>query len=51
MTAAQRTICQLREDRRRAMLVVAAVTWGLLMPLIYLAVAAEPLKVGGLPVT
>jgi hypothetical protein len=50
MTAAQRTLCRLWEDHRKAMLVVA-VTWGLLMPLIYLAVAAEPLKVGGLPVT
>jgi hypothetical protein len=51
MTAAKRTLCQLWEGHRKAMLVVAAVMWGLLMPLIYLAVAAEPLKVGGLPVT
>jgi hypothetical protein len=38
------------ENRRTAML-VAAVAWGLLVPLAYLALAAEPLKVGGLPVT
>jgi hypothetical protein len=30
---------------------VAAVMLGLLIPLIYLALAAEPLKVAGLPVT
>jgi hypothetical protein len=51
MTAVRRALCQLWEDHRKVMRVVAAATWGLLMPLIYLAVAAEPLKVGGLPVT
>jgi hypothetical protein len=44
-------ICQFWEDHRRALPVVAAVMWGLLVPLLYLTVAAEPLKVAGLPVT
>jgi hypothetical protein len=51
MGSGKRTISQFWEDHRKAMLVVAAVTWGLLIPVIYLAVAAEPLSIGGLPVT
>jgi hypothetical protein len=38
-------------DSVRKAVLVAAAMWGLLMPLVYLALAAEPLKVGGLPVT
>jgi hypothetical protein len=51
MNSVRPTVSRFRENHRKAMLVVAAVTWGLLMPLTYLALAAEPLKVGGLPVT
>jgi hypothetical protein len=51
MQSVQRTIFQSWEVRRKAMLVVAAVTSGLLIALLDLALAAEPLKVGGLPVT
>jgi hypothetical protein len=50
MNSVRPTIPRFRENRRTVML-VAAVVWGLLMPLTYLALAAEPLKVGGLPVT
>ncbi len=50
MLSVKRTISQFWEDHRRATL-VAAVTWGLLLPVLSLAVAAESLKVGGLPVT
>ncbi|MGH8066689.1 MAG: hypothetical protein ACRERE_15930 [Candidatus Entotheonellia bacterium] len=50
MNSVRPAVSRFREDHRKAML-VAAVTWGLLMPLTYLALAAEPLKVGGLPVT
>jgi hypothetical protein len=50
MASGKRTIRQLWDDHRKAML-VAAMTWGLLISLAYLALAAEPLKVGGLPVT
>ena len=50
MPSAKHTISQFWVDHCRALL-VAAVTWGLLMPLFSLAVAAESLKVGGLPVT
>lgn len=51
MTSGRRTISRLWEAHRKARLVVAAVMCGLLPPLIYLALAAEPLKVAGLPVT
>ena len=50
MPSAKRTISLFWEDHRRAIL-MAAVTWGLLLPVLSLAVAAEPLKVGALPVT
>lgn len=50
MPAVQRTVAQVWAEHRKARLVVAAM-WGLLLLLISLAVAAEPLKVGGLPVT
>jgi hypothetical protein len=50
MDTVRPTVSRLRENHRRA-IPVAAVAWGLLMPLTYLALAAEPLKVGGLPVT
>ena len=50
MNSVRPTVSRFLEDRRTAML-VATVAWGLLMPLTYLALAAEPLKVGGLPVT
>jgi hypothetical protein len=51
MPSVKRTFSAFWEEHRKAMLVVAAVTCGLLLSLISLAVAAEPLKVGGLPVT
>jgi hypothetical protein len=51
MQLIQRTISRFCKDHRQVMLVMAAVTWSLLMPLIGGALAAEPLKVGGLPVT
>jgi hypothetical protein len=51
MISGRRILCQFRESRRKARLVVMASIWGILPPLIYLAVAAEPLKVAGLPVT
>jgi len=51
MPSVTRTISQFREDHHKVMLVVAALTWGLLMPLLSLAVAAESMKIGGLPVT
>jgi len=51
MTPVQRIVCQFWEEHRRAMPVVVAVMWGLLLPIICLALAAEPLKVAGLPVT
>jgi hypothetical protein len=51
MQTVKRTISQGWEGHRKAMLVTAAATWVLLIPLIYLALAAEPLRVGGLPVT
>ena len=50
MPSVKRTISQSWEAHYRAIL-VAAVTWGLLLPVLSLAAAAEPLKVGGLPVT
>jgi hypothetical protein len=51
MPSVKHTISEFWEEHRKAMLVVAAVTCGLLFPWISLAVAAEPLKIGGLPVT
>jgi hypothetical protein len=51
MNSGRGIICQFWEDHRKAVPVVAAVMLGLLIPLIYLALAAEPLKVAGLPVT
>ena len=51
MPAVKRTISEFCEDHRKAMLAVAAMTWVLLMSLFSLAGAAEPLKIGGLPVT
>jgi hypothetical protein len=50
MPSAKHTISPFLVEHRRVLL-MAAVTWGLLMPLLSLAVAAESLKVGGLPVT
>jgi hypothetical protein len=50
MPSAKRTVSQFWEDHCRALL-LTAITWGLLLPLISLEVAAESLKVGGLPVT
>jgi hypothetical protein len=51
MISGRRIISQFWEAHRKVRLVVAAVMCGILPPLIYLAVAAEPLKVAGLPVT
>ena len=51
MTSGKRTISQFWENPYQATLVVVAVTWSLLLPFVYLALAAEPLSVGGLPVT
>jgi hypothetical protein len=51
MNSVHRTIPLFCEDHRKAMLVVAAVLWSLLLPFISLTLAAEPLKVAGLPVT
>jgi hypothetical protein len=51
MPSVKRTFSEFWEEHRKAMLVAATVTCGLLFSLISLAVAAEPLKVGGLPVT
>jgi hypothetical protein len=51
MQTVKRIISQGWEGHRKAMLVTAAATWVLLIPLIYLALAVEPLRVGGLPVT
>jgi len=50
MPSAKHIISQFWEEHCRALL-LTAVTWGLLLPLLSLAVAAESLKVGGLPVT
>jgi hypothetical protein len=51
MQTVKRAIPQCWAGHRKAMLVTAVVTGVLLIPLIYLALAAEPLRVGGLPVT
>jgi hypothetical protein len=51
MTSGKRTIAQFWENPCPATLVVVAVTWSLLLPFISLVMAAEPLSVGGLPVT
>jgi len=51
MTSGKRIISQFWEHPRQAMLVVVAVTSSLVLPFVYLALAAEPLSVGGLPVT
>jgi hypothetical protein len=51
MTLGLRIVSRCWENHRKVRLVVAAVMWGLLIPLLYLAMAAEPLKVAGLPVT
>ena len=51
MPSVKRIVFLFCEDHRKAMLVVAAVMCGLLLPLVSPAVAAEPLKIGGLPVT
>jgi hypothetical protein len=51
MISGRRTISQFWEAHRKVRLVGATVMCGLLLPLIYLVVAAEPLKVAGLPVT
>ena len=51
MISGRRAISQFWEAYRKVRLVGVAVMCGLLLPLIYLAVAAEPLKVAGLPVT
>jgi len=51
MPAVERTISAFCEDHRKAMLAAAAMTWVLLIALMSLAMAAEPLKIGGLPVT
>jgi hypothetical protein len=51
MISGRRVISQFWEAHRKVRLVVAAVMLGLLIPLIDLALAAEPLKVAGLPVT
>jgi hypothetical protein len=51
MISGRRILCQVWETHRKARLVVVVAMCGILPPLIYLAVAAEPLKVAGLPVT
>jgi hypothetical protein len=51
MNSGRRIFSLFWEACRQLRLVVAAVGCGLLLPLIYLVVAAEPLKVAGLPVT
>jgi hypothetical protein len=51
MSSGRRIFSLFREAHGQMRLVAAAVVCGLLPPLIYLAVAAEPLKVAGLPVT
>lgn len=51
MYSVKRTIAQCYAAHRQAMLVTAAVTGVLLLSLLSPVLAAEPLKVGGLPVT
>lgn len=47
----KRSIRWLWRDHRKVALAAAVIGWVLLISLLYLAVAAEPLKVAGLPVT
>lgn len=51
MYSVKRTIAQCYAAHRQAMLVTAGLIGLLLLPLVFPALAAEPLKVGGLPVT
>ena len=51
MTFGRRIGSRFWENHRKVRFVVVAIMCGLLPPLVYLAVAAEPLKVAGLPVT
>ena len=47
----KRSIRRLWKDHRKIVLAAAVMAWVLLITLLYHALAAEPLKVAGLPVT
>lgn len=47
----KRSIRRLWKDHRKLVLAVAVMGWVLLVSLLYQVLAAEPLKVAGLPVT
>jgi hypothetical protein len=51
MYSFKQTISQFYEEHHNATLVIAAATWGIVIAVLSFAQAAEPLSVGGLPVT